>query len=370
MFDPTRNPRLLRLLIYWDRLKGKFVRANEGRDRAVQQLNDFYERAWREAAAEIGATVHDLGGNILEIRQGDRWTRVWQNCSAIDDLATYRVVRTKAVMYRLLAAHGLPAPRHVEFSLADMEPAVTFLESTKVPCVVKPACGTGGGLAVTTGIRTRWQLARAAWMASVWGDHPIIEEQVAGHNYRVLFLDGNLLDVVKREPPSVVADGQATVEQLVRRVNQERLARQTTQSHVLLSRDLEMQTTLRRQGLSFGSVPAKGTVVQLKTVINENCALDNITARDELCPAVLQEAAQAAEVSGLRLAGVDVLTADPSVSLRQSGGVILEVNTPPGYFWHYHKRDGVCPVAIHVLRALFELPAEACQTTQLQAHAL
>ena len=43
---------------------------------------------------------------------------------------------------------------------------------------------------------------------------------------------------------------------------------------------------------------------------------------------------------------------------RESGGVILEVNSPPGYFWHYHKRDGSCPVALHVLRALFELPDE------------
>jgi hypothetical protein len=59
-------------------------------------------------------------------------------------------------------------------------------------------------------------------------------------------------------------------------------------------------------------------------------------------------------VSGLRLAGVDVLTADPGVPLRQSGGVVLEVNSPPGYFWHYHKRDGACPVALHVLRALLQ----------------
>jgi cyanophycin synthetase len=353
MFDPTQSPRVLRLMVLWDRLKAKFQRRRPEREQTSRQLNAFYHRVWREAATQIGATVVDLGGDVLEIRQGQRWTRVWQNCSAIDDLAAFRVVRTKAVMYQLLASHNVPVPRHVEFTLTDMKPAVAFLESTARPCVVKPACGTGGGLAVVTGIRTRWQLARAAWAASVWGDHPLIEEQVEGANYRLLYLDGELLDVVKREPPSVVADGKSTVLQLVERVNAERLQQQGAVSHTQLSLDLDMQATLRQQGLSFRSVPPQGTAVRLKTVINENGSQENVTARDELCEEILAEAALAMRLSGLRLAGVDVLTADPTRSLRASGGVILEVNTPPGYFWHYHKRDGEFPVALHVLRALF-----------------
>jgi cyanophycin synthetase len=365
--DPTQSPAVLRLLILWDRLKAKLAGKQRGRAQAGQQLSAFYERAWREAAAEVGATVTDLGSDVLEIRLGDRWTRVWQNCSAIDDLAAYRVVRTKAVMYRLLAAHGIPVPRHVEFALANMKPAVAFLERSDRPCVVKPACGTGGGLAVTTGLRTRCQLARAAWAASVWGDHPIIEEQVQGINYRVLFLDGELLDVVRRDPPSVVGDGSSTVRELVQRLNQERLGLQGAVSHVQIGIDLDMQTTLRRQGLSLKSVPMSGTRIQVKTVINENSSRENVTAIHELCPTLLEEAALAAKVSGLRLAGVDVLTPDPSRSLRDSGGVILEVNTPPGYFWHYHKRDGSFPVALHVVRALFQLNEKPDATRALSS---
>ncbi len=358
MLDPTRSRRLLRLTILWDRAKAQFRRKQPGRELAGRQLSAFYDRVWREAAAEIGASVIDLGEDVLEIRLGNRWTRVWQNCSAIDDLAAHRIVRTKAVMYRLLAEHGLPVPRHVEFTVANMKPAVVLLDSTTRPCVVKPACGTGGGLAVVTGIRSRWQLARAAWGASVWGDHPIIEEQVEGRNYRLLYLDGKLLDVVRRDPPSIVADGTSTILQQVQRLNQERLAQRQVVSHVQLGIDLDMQTTLTKQGLSLRSVPAAGTQIQLKTVINENSSEENVTARDELCPAILADAAEAARLSGLRLAGVDVITADPTRPLRESGGVILEVNTPPGYFWHYHKRDDSFPVARYVLEALFHHPTE------------
>jgi cyanophycin synthetase len=353
MFDPTRSPGLLRLLKLWERVKAKFARRQPGRAEADRRLSAFYERAWREAAAQLGATVLDLGDNFLEIRLGDEWRRVWHHYSAVNDLVAHHLARTKGTMYRLLAAHGLPSPRHVEFSLADMKPAVAFLESTQRPCVIKPACGTSGGLAVTTGIRTRWQLARAALAVAASGQHPLIEEQVEGANYRLLYLDGELLDVVKREPPSVVADGTSTVWQLVERVNRERLQQQELLSHAQLTTDCDFRMTLGRQGLSPGSVPASGTVVRFKTVINENSSLENVTARDELCAEILEEAARAVELSGLRLAGVDIIAADPTRSLHTGGGVILEVNSPPGFFWHYHKRDGSFPVALHVLRALF-----------------
>ncbi len=362
MLDPIRHPRLLRLRTLWERVKGKFVRAPSGEAEADRQLSAFYDRAWREAATQVGATVAELGPNVLEIRRGERRTRVWHNTSAIDDLVTHHVVRMKGLMHRLLAAHGLPTPRHLEYSLADLKPAADFLEGTDRPCVVKPACGTGGGRGVVTGIRTRWQLALASWTAARWGDHPLIEEQVEGDNYRLLYLDGKLLDVVKRQPPGLVADGKATVRELLERLNRERLDGRGAVSHTQVGLDQDVHTTLRRQGLTLRSVPPAGTRVQLKTAINDNDSRENVTALGVLCPDILRETARAVELSGLRLAGVDVICADPVRSLRAGGGVILEVNSPPGYFWHYHKRDGCFPVALYVLRALFGLtdePADA-----------
>jgi cyanophycin synthetase len=358
VFDPIRHPRLLRLRILWERARAKFVRAPAGPEEADRQLSNFYERAWRDAAAHVGAAVQALGYNVLEIRLGERWTRVWHHTSSLDDLAAHRVVRTKGLMHRLLAVHGLPTPRHLEFDMSELPKAADFLDAAGRPCVIKPACGTGGGLGVVTGIRTHWQLALAAWNASRWGDHPLLEEQVEGTNYRLLYLDGQLLDVVKREPPFTVGDGALSVCGLIEKLNRERLGQKGALSHSQLGIDLDVQTTLARQGLSLRSVPAAGTRVQLKTVINDNSSYENVTARDELCSEILGEAARAVALSGLRLAGVDILCADPTRSLREGGGVILEVNSPPGFFWHYHKRDGSFPVALYILRTLFGLSDE------------
>jgi cyanophycin synthetase len=352
MIDLTRHPRLLRLLSLADRAWTFVRRRKPGWREADRNLAAFYERVWREAAATLGAEIEDLGDGAFEIRLGDAWTRVAQNATAIDDLASHRVVRMKAVMYRLLQRAGVPVPRHVAFDVQDMRPAVAFMESLGRECVVKPASGTGGGEGVATGIRTRWQLARAAYAGGRFGGDLLIEEQLEGENYRLLFLDGRLLDAVLRRPPTVMGDGASTVGKLVQQANAQRMERGPEISHGLLRVDIDMQRTLARQGLSLSSVLAKGAVVTLKTAINENRGDDNETVTEQLSAALIEDAGRAASVSGLRLAGVDVLTRDATKPLAETGGVILEVNSPPGYYWHYHKRDGVCPVALHVLEAL------------------
>jgi len=222
--------------------------------------------------------------------------------------------------------------------------------------VIKPAGGTGGGLGVTTGIRTRWQLARAAFAAAGHGGDVLIEEQVEGSDYRLLYLDGVLIDAVMRKPPTLIADGRSSLLQLIRGANAERASRGAEVAQNLLTFDMDMKNTLAKQGYTLASVPTAGTEVTLKTAINENSGDGNIGVRALVCDAVAEAGARAAALAGVRLAGVDVITRDPRVPLSESGGVILEVNSPPGYYWHYHKHDGVFPLAVYVLRSLLGVP--------------
>ena len=312
----------------------------------------FYQQAWQRAAEELGGTLRPVGGGVSEICVEGLRTRVVENTSAIDDPVTLAVLADKALTHRILADVSVPTPRHVVFTLRTIGIASTFIEDANDDCVVKPAAGTGGGRGVTTGVRTPFQLARAAAAAAVYGDDLIVERQVAGDNYRLLYLDGDLVDAFVRRPPTVIGDGSSTVGALVRRENDRRLSRGSGVSQVLLTVDLDMRRTLARQRLSLRSVPAAGRAVVLKAVVNENAGADNATATDVLCDGLVEECARAVRALRVRLAGVDVITTDPSVPLRDSGGVVLEVNAPPNFYYHYHKRDGAYPVALHVLRRL------------------
>ena len=119
----------------------------------------------------------------------------------------------------------------------------------------------------------------------------LIEEQVEGDNYRLLYLDGVFLDAFVRKLPTVVADGRSTVAKLVEGANADRLRHGSELSQVLLTVDLDMQRTLAKQGLSLRSIPAEGRVVTLKTVINENRGADNTSATHLLCDSIVEDGA-------------------------------------------------------------------------------
>jgi cyanophycin synthetase len=279
---------------------------------------------------------------------------VVENVSAIDDPVTLGLLHDKPLTHELLKKQGLPVPQNVRFTMSELKPALDFLSRIGRDCVVKPAGGTGGGRGVTTGIRTVSHLVRAAALAAVYGDDLMIEEQITGDNYRLLYLDGQLIDAFVRRLPAVVADGRSTIAAMVRALNDERLKAGAGVSQVLLTVDLDMRRTLAKQGYSFSSVPAKGTKVTLKTVVNENGGADNSTVTHLLHPSIVEDCARAVRSLRVRFAGIDLVMSDPGVPLAESGGVILEVNGTPNLYYHYHKRDGSFPVAKHLLQRLLQ----------------
>src|SRR5690606_25658221 len=230
--------------------------------------------------------------------------------------------------------------------------------------VVKPAGGTGGGRGVTTGIRTPGHLARAAAAAAVYSDDLLIEEQITGDNYRLLYLDGELIDAYVRRLPAVTGDGRRSVKQLVHQANSERLDKGAGVSQVLLTVDLDMRRALARQGLSLRSVPEQGSHVVVKTAVNENSGADNTTVTDELHPAIVEAGGRAARALRARFIGIDLITRDHTRPLEDGGGVILEINGTPNLYYHYTKSDGCCPVAEHLLRRILRLEEAAVSTAE------
>jgi cyanophycin synthetase len=352
MIDLLTNRLALRGL-YAAALGRAFLRyKNPRRQQAGRHHTEFYARIWRDTADKIGATWRQLTDGISEIELDGVRTRVFENVSEIDDPVTLTVLHDKPLTHQLLVACGLPVPMHATFTLDRIAPAKDFLRSTSRNCVIKPASGTGGGRGVTTGIRTLSHLARASAAAAVYGDELMIEEQIDGDNYRLLYLDGELIDAFVRRLPAVVADGRSSIKSLVAQHNDRRLRERAGVSQVLLTVDLDMRRTLQRQGLSLRSVPAEGQSVTLKTVVNENSGVDNSTVMDQLSPAIVEQCARAVRALRVRFAGIDIVTSNPGVSLDEAGGVILEVNGTPNLYYHYNKKDGAFPVAEHLLARL------------------
>jgi cyanophycin synthetase len=277
----------------------------------------------------------------------------------LDDTVTVRAALDKRYAHQELRRRGLPTPEHCEIRSDDFAAAASFLRSSGTPLVVKPAAGTGGGLGTTAGVRAERQLGRAMLLARRRSKQILLERQIPGDVYRLLFLEGELLDVVRRLPPHVTGDGQSTIAELIRQENERRMAARGHRGMPLITMTLDCLFTLESAGLTLRSVPDAGRRVQVKTVTNQSGPDDNFTIGNSVSSELVADARLAAVALGVRLAGIDLITTDPSQALAETGGVVLEVNAGPGLHHHYHVADpeNATRVCIPILARLLEASA-------------
>ena len=189
----------------------------------------------------------------------------------------------------------------------------------------------------------------AAVSASLFADELLLERMIFGETCRLLWLGGELIHAVRRRGVRITGDGRSTIGQLLARKGLGQVPF-----------DLIAQMTLEAQGLSRDAVPENGREIlvrslpagesarhELRTVYNE-------TITHLIAPAMIEEIRPLLAAMENEIAGVDIVTNNPSVSLQESGGVMLEVNPGPGIHHHYISPQDRGPnaVAVRVLKYL------------------
>lgn len=319
------------------------TKLNRARRRKKSQRAEFYQAFWSQAAHAVGASAQSTPEGFVLIQRDTETTRFWDNYTELDGPVTLRIAGHKGLVREILQKHDVPVAPGLIFSLDRVDRAIDFLK-THDACVVKPAAGSSAGAGVCTNIRTPKHLTQAACAAAAHGAPLLIERQIIGRDIRVLLLDGQVLDVVERRPPSVIGDGRTTIAQLVHAANQQRLQAGIAHSQVLISKSWELHRCLASQGYSWKSVPPKGKSVRLKSAVNDNAAEDNIPVRDSTPDSLIELARAAADALQVRLAGVDLMVPNPDDSSDQP--VVLEVNTTPGMYIHRGPNEAKVGAAI------------------------
>lgn len=335
--------------------------AAELRSQGGEPRNSTYREIWTEAAAAVGAEYEQLSDDFAEMRRGGARTRVMRQSTELDAEVTLEIASHKGLVHGWLTGAGIPVPEHHAFDYRDLDSGAEFLARAGAACVIKPGSGSGGGWGLAGNIRTREQLARAVLNASRYSSKMLIERQVSGDLHRVLVLDGEVIDVVRRRSPSVEGDGHSTVRELIAAENRRRLDARGAAGLWPLRIDLDCLFALEARGGGLDAVPPSGATVTVKHVTNENRLEDNVTVpASEVGEGIRAEARKAAELVGLRLAGLDVIATDLGRSLAETGGVVLEVNGAPGLSHHYHVADRAkaTRVAAPILEKLLSRPKE------------
>ena len=335
----------------WTRLRPQPGTAMPGGAR-----REIYGRIWREGAEQIGADVRELEGGFLEITRGGKRTRIYEQLVQRDDPVILKLAGDKPLSLIVLSEAGLPVPDHVVVEASDVDAAAAFLDGSS-PNVVKPASGSGRGDGITGFVVGRDDLRRARLRALRYDPgRLLVERQAGGDEYRVLVMDGEVLGVVRREPPHVTGDGRSTVAELVTTENRRRAEARGTAGLWAIDLDLDAVFTLRAQGMTVTSVPAAGQRVRVRAGSSQGSELEaHVLPAGGAASAGIEAASlKAAATIDSRYSSIELMTPDASVDLAEAGGVVLEINTTPGVAQHYlvADPDAIEPVAARVLERL------------------
>ncbi|MFT3987029.1 hypothetical protein [Aestuariivirga sp.] len=300
--------------------------------RALRQR--YYREYWRRVARDIGGRTEELGAGFIRITNGGRSAIVRQGEMRLDDHLTLDMMGNKPLTYRLMMEQGCAVPQYAAFTFRDLKPALSLLETTGGPLVVKPASGTGGGNGVITGIRDTKALKAASFLASRFDTRLLAEKQIEGQSHRLLYLDGLLLDAIRRDPPSVTGDGRSNIRDLMRMETARRLEWEPFTALSPLRLDREARNTLDAQGLKPSTVLQARHKAIVKHAANQNAANENHVVTRDVHPATARLGRRMVNALGVRFAGVDIIARDISQPLGPANGVIGEINTTPGL--HHH----------------------------------
>jgi cyanophycin synthetase len=246
----------------------------------------------------------------------------------------------KEATKRILGSAGVPVPRGTVINFLDeLEEAIDYVGG--YPIVIKPLDGNHGR-GITIDIHN-WEEAEAAYdSARQVSRSVIVERYYVGRDHRVLVVDGKVVAVAERVPAHVIGDGKSTVFELIEETNKDP-NRGEGHDNVLTKIELDRTSyqLLSKQGYTLNSILPNGETCYLRATANLSTGGIAVDRTDEIHPENVWLAQRIVKIIGLDIAGIDIVTQDISRPLRETDGVIVEVNAAPGFRMHVAPSHGI-----------------------------
>ncbi|MGJ9416349.1 cyanophycin synthetase [Massilia sp. CMS3.1] len=276
--------------------------------------------------------------NLFQLGWGSKQKRLQATITGATNSIAVGIASDKQLTKTLLEQAGLPVPGgSTVTTLADAQRVAWRLGG---PATIKPL-DANQGKGVTTTCTTPEEIERAFEHARRYGRHVIVEEFLAGRDYRVLVTGNEIAAASWRRPPCVTGDGHSTVGALVD-VENRNPARGLGHTNILTKIPLDdlALSTLEKQGYGVDSIVPKGVTVDLRGNANLSTGGTAEDVTDLLPEETRAICIRAARTIGLDVAGIDVICQDISQPLREQKGGIIEVNAAPGIRMHLHPSRG------------------------------
>ncbi|HFU4448347.1 TPA: bifunctional glutamate--cysteine ligase GshA/glutathione synthetase GshB [Streptococcus suis] len=344
-----------------------------------QQGQLFHDYAWTAPYALKGYENMELSTQMIlfdAIQMGlhveildeeDQFLKLWHgdhveyikngNMTSKDNYVVPLAMANKVVTKKILDQAGFPVPAGAEFS--HKEDALRYYgQVASSAIVVKPkSTNFGLGISIFQEPASLVDYEKALDIAFSEDSHVLVEEFVAGTEYRFFVLDGKCEAVLLRVAANVVGNGSSTIRELVDLKNQDPLRGHDHRSplEIINLGDIEL-LMLEQQGYTPDTVLPEGVQAFLRGNSNISTGGDSIDMTDQMDESYKQLAADMATAMGAWACGVDLIIPDRTkpASKEEPNCTCIELNFNPGMYLHTYTYAGPGQsITPKILRKLF-----------------
>ena len=288
--------------------------------------------------------ILDESDQFLKLQHKDHIEYVKNgNMTSKDNYIVPLAMANKTVTKKILSAAGFLVPAGAEFS--TLEEGLAYYPLIKnMPIVVKPkSTNFGLGISIFQAPANRDSYPKALEIAFSEDSSVLVEEFIAGTEYRFFVLDGKCEAVLLRLAANVVGDGRHTIRELVAFKNTNPLRGRDHRSPLEMIELGEIELLmLAQQDYKADDVLPQGIQVFLRRNSNISTGGDSVDVTETMHTSYKELAAEMAAAMGAWVCGVDLIIPNSTLpaSKNNPNCTCIELNFNPSMYMHTYCAEG------------------------------
>jgi glutamate--cysteine ligase/glutathione synthase len=291
---------------------------------------------------KIEVLVLDRTENFIRLKKGKKIEYIKQATrTSADTYISPLIMENKVLTKKVLAEQGIRVPLGNIFSNAKQAFAA-FSDFYSREIVIKPnSTNYGLGITIIGNNQSVKQYRKAITHAFSHDTSVIVEEFMAGREYRFLIIDNEVIAVLHRMAAHVIGDGIHSIKELIDEKNKSPLRGAGYKTPLeKIKMGSHERSFLASQGKSFKSVPGKEELIFLRTNSNISTGGDSIDYTDEMPVAYKRIAVKAAKAVGAKICGADIIINDLAEKPGRHNYGVIELNYNPAIHIHGYPYKG------------------------------
>ena len=253
-----------------------------------------------------------------------------------NNMESHNLAKNKPESNSIFMKNNIPVPTH---KIIDKNNKDYYLNKYKLefPCVLKPVDGMQG-TDVNTFIKNKKQFTIILNKLLGKYNEIMYENQVYGDNYRIFVFNNEIMDVIKREQPFIIGDGNSNIDELIE--NKNKLQKE---KNLFPTKNLDYDYILE-QGYNKDDILEINKKVFITNTINFHNGANPVRINLNNIPKINKNMfIKAHKLIGLECSGIDYMSNNISIPYNENDGHIIEINDMVDTKIHSDADNGSAP---------------------------